>query len=220
MLHHNDILLILKIPSAAVGVIISLSVTCHTQAHEEWGVCVRVCVCARACVCVLSNHLMDLTLRIRINENTSGRNPKCVSSQAHGGSSCLPLPFAARPLISHPTLSHEALFKYFNLECPSLQPIYFIWWGALHTARPWEKHNKWVWNLRISTAASPASSPRHLLSPHLSCLKSVFYTHPMMEKKCFPLQWLAFSPLSYFLEKSSGQFFFYSCQLSGLHYSF
>lgn len=131
------------------------------------------CVCI--CVSLRSDHLMDLTLGFDLMCSHWFWSSKCVSLQAHGGSSYLPLPFAARRLSSHPTLSHEALFKYFSPECPGLRPIYFIWWGALRTDWPCEKHTK-------SSAASPASSPRHLLSPHIPCLKSVFYTSLFLDR--------------------------------------
>lgn len=66
--------------------------------------------------------------------------------------------------------------------------------GSTWNRRPCEKHTKWVWNLRVSTAAAPASSPRHLPSPHLPCLKSPFLRFtffrpiPRWKKKKFPLQ--------------------------------
>lgn len=118
-------------------------------------------LCVSVCDCLISNLLMDFTMRIRINENTSGWNLKCVFPRRHMATAHICLSCSLPYL-----LSHEALFKYFNPECPSLQPIYFIWWGELRTAWSWEKHTKWVWNLRISTAASSASSPHHLLSPN------------------------------------------------------
>lgn len=71
--------------------------------------------------------------------------------------------------ISHPTPSCEALFKYLNPDCPSLQPICFTLMGSVCTARPCGRHTEWrvkcEASFRISTAL--ASSPlRHLLPPN------------------------------------------------------
>lgn len=154
------------------------------------------------CVCVISNPLSGFGFEGQNQWEHIWLKPKvCVCSQAHGGSSCRTLPFTARPLISHPALSHKALFKYFNPDCPSLQPIYFIWWGVLHTAWPCEKHTKWVWNPRISTAASPASS-----TPKISpALNHILDDSDSKVTKNISLQ-------------RSRHFHFFSCQLSGLHY--
>ncbi len=81
--------------------------------------------------------------------------------------------------ISHPTLSCEELFKFLNPD--SLHLIYFIWWGALHTARPLEGIlNECETNCCISSIFSPPISSTPKSPNHFSDNRD-----PKMTKKIY-----------------------------------
>lgn len=167
--------------------------------------------------CVISNHLMDLTLGDKDQWEHICLKPENVfPCKAHSSSSCLPLPFSARPLISHPTLSHEALFKYFNPECPGLQPIYFIWWGALGTVGPVRSIPN-----ECETSEYQLLQLQHL-PPDISRLhispawNHLFYASLFLDRSQDGRKKNSLYNNSVSTQKSSGQFFFSLCQWSAV----